>query len=297
MYFLVKDILEKNLLEGAKLRAGKKGLSDLASWVVFMEILDALDSLQSGDILVTTGFQIDDEERYKDLILQLKMHDVCALIIQTGYYIDEIPPHILSEADQYGLPVIEIPPRLTFSGIMRSLLSYLNYRRDAHADSSVADLKKTAAQMGKSAEESLSAEDADSGAYFFLLSPSAVNASEVPDAFENSAESVKSFFLVKASSVEMKLSSDKALYYVRFPGSGAIHNIIFDLNLLVTDISRNEHVNLCIGASTVFQPNSIGIAFDQANSAYHALANINVKKGVCHYEDIHFFEWFENFHE
>jgi hypothetical protein len=88
---MVRNIVELNLLEGAKIVAGEKGISNEILWVNLMEILDALDSLQKGELLITTGYKIDNESQFKDLIPKLKKRGLCGIVIQTGYYIDEIP--------------------------------------------------------------------------------------------------------------------------------------------------------------------------------------------------------------
>lgn len=296
MYFLVKDILDKNLLEGAELKAGKRGLNNPASWVIFMEILDALDSLQSGEILVTTGYKLDDSERYQDFIMRLKSRGISAVIIQTGYYIDKIPEHVLNEADRYNIPVIEIPAKVTFSAIMHILIDYINLKRDTRDDAVIIDLKNKAAKMAGDKEIGFDKKQ-EFSSYFFLLSLSASNAAEMQKNLAISTEKIKSFFMVKSSCVEMELCSDKALYYLKLNKSSNIHDLIFDLNNLITAISRSDHINIWIGASTIDKPDNIGVAFDQAFSACKALYDINAKKGVCHYENLRFFEWFENFHD
>lgn len=295
MYFSVKDIFRLNLLEGAKLAAGAKGLDNPVQWVTFMEILDALDSLQKGEMLVTTGYKLDDEERYKDFVMRLSSRGVCAAVIQTGYYIHKIPDYIIKDADRYGLPVIEIPAKLTFSHIMHALLDNITLKADGREDAEIINLKNIAVKLARrGGAQGLSKKEK---AYLLLVSASASNAADVHSAFSKGLGRLKSYLTAIALPVEMESSNEKTLFYLRLKSGISLNDMICGLNILLTRISREDRVNLLIGAGSSMNPDNVSMTFDQALSAGRTLRNINAKKGVCHYDNIRFFEWFENFHK
>ena len=72
MSLTVQTILDENLLGTAHLIAGKTGLAAEITWVNVMEILDAPESVEKGELLITTGYQLDCENLHAGLISQLK---------------------------------------------------------------------------------------------------------------------------------------------------------------------------------------------------------------------------------
>lgn len=121
----VKDLFKLSLFKNAKLMAGKDGLENEIIWFNLMEIIDVVNSLEKGEFLITTGYGFDDEKISKNLINKLKNRGLSGLGIQLGYYIDFIPEHIINEANYLGFPIINIPPKITFSMITRTLYKEL----------------------------------------------------------------------------------------------------------------------------------------------------------------------------
>ena len=130
MAFLVKDLVDRQIFGGVRLVAGVLNVSNPILWVNVMEILDTPRSLNEGELVVSTGYGLEDQSLHKDLIHQLKKRGVSGLAIQSGYYIDQIPEYIIEDANKEGLPVLELPERLSFSASPRIalfiLLSILN---------------------------------------------------------------------------------------------------------------------------------------------------------------------------
>jgi sugar diacid utilization regulator len=297
MNFLVRNIFERNLLEDAKLVAGKKGIDSPVLWVNFMEILDALDSLQKGELLVTTGFQLDDKARYQDFILRLKSRGVCAVAIQTGYYIHEIPQYIIDDANRYDFPVIELPAKLTFSNIMHLILENISLKKEEKNNSGLITLKSRAAKLAESYPEVSLNEQAEEQKYLFLVSASASSNVEVDSALMTAAVKLKAYFTARSSWVGMEVSGAKVLYFLSLKTAYTSTDVIVDLINLITQISREDRVNVWVGFSSLKRAGSIGAAFEQTLSAHQMLLNIGTKKGVCCYNDLRLFEWFEVFHK
>ena len=91
MAFLVKDLVDRQIFGGVRLVAGVLNVSNPILWVNVMEILDTPRSLNEGELVVSTGYGLEDQSLHKDLIHQLKKRGVSGLAIQSGYYIDQIP--------------------------------------------------------------------------------------------------------------------------------------------------------------------------------------------------------------
>lgn len=72
MAFLVKDLVDRQIFGGVRLVAGVLNVSNPILWVNVMEILDTPRSLNEGELVVSTGYGLEDQSLHKDLIHQLK---------------------------------------------------------------------------------------------------------------------------------------------------------------------------------------------------------------------------------
>ena len=109
MAFTIHDLIGQKIFPDIKLVAGRRGISNEIFWINIMEILDSPKSIQVGELLFTTGFGLQEEETYRDLIPQLSRRGVSGIAIQIGYYIDSIPSYILEQADALDFPVLQLP--------------------------------------------------------------------------------------------------------------------------------------------------------------------------------------------
>lgn len=287
MYFLVRDIVEQNMLEGARIAAGEKGICNKVFWINLMEILDTPDSLQKGELLVTTGYQLDDEKRHKDLVLQLKNRGISGIVIQPGYYIQEIPQYILDTANQYSLPVIELPKSLTFSHIMHVLLENIGLQSNPNNDSEILQLRKKCMQ---SADSNLQKQAANSNLHLFFISPSSAAKAAPTELLLKGIERIKAFFQAKSTGISLELAGSKALLAVSLKESIPIQDAVFELSNLLLTLSKEEHVDLVVGCSACKDGKSLTATFDEALEGNEVLKKIEAKRGVCPYNNIDFFE-------
>lgn len=125
MGMTIKDLFKISIFSEAKLVAGKNGIDNEITWFNLMEIVDSINSLEQGEFLITTGFGFNDVAINKNLIKNLKDKGLSGMGVQLGYYIDDIPKHMLAEADEFGFPVIIIPKKITFSNITRTMYKEL----------------------------------------------------------------------------------------------------------------------------------------------------------------------------
>jgi hypothetical protein len=119
---LIRNLFELSLLNGAVLVAGKNGINHEITWVNIMEILDEMNNLEKGELLLTTGYMLDNENLHENLISTLHLKGVSGLVIQPGYYLNEIPKYIIDAGNKYNFPIIEIPKKLSFSSITQIIL-------------------------------------------------------------------------------------------------------------------------------------------------------------------------------
>lgn len=123
MILTVKEALELEALRDARVVAGHAGLDREITWVSILEVLDEIQLLQTGELLVTTAFGLgEDAELQQRLIPALAEKGLAALAIQTGFYIRDIPKVLQAQADAYALPLILLPQGLAFTGLTQAIL-------------------------------------------------------------------------------------------------------------------------------------------------------------------------------
>lgn len=118
----IADVLNMDLLDGAKVVAGKKGLGRQVSWVHNTGVPDAPYWLNGGELVLTTMINLpEDADEQRQYILEMVEKDVAGLVITVGRYIKAIPDHLCEVADAHDFPLIEIPFQARFVDIGRAV--------------------------------------------------------------------------------------------------------------------------------------------------------------------------------
>lgn len=122
MALTIRDIIEKNILPGTVLMTGRENAGNAVRWVNIMEILDSIDRVKSGELLITTGYDLDKAQEHRNLVARLKANGIAGLMIQTGYYIDKIPVYLLEAGRKHQFPILELPARYSFSELLHTMI-------------------------------------------------------------------------------------------------------------------------------------------------------------------------------
>ncbi|MFJ5965872.1 PucR family transcriptional regulator [Bacillus sp. NPDC093026] len=126
MAIFVKDALSLDIMKETKLLAGQNGLERLIQWVTIVEIIEDTSRLSEGELLVTTGFGLaENEERRLRLKRLIQSHRLSAIAIYKGVYLTEIPASLIEAANVSGIPLIEIPSHVNFSDITKAILEQI----------------------------------------------------------------------------------------------------------------------------------------------------------------------------
>ncbi|WLR49672.1 PucR family transcriptional regulator ligand-binding domain-containing protein [Bacillus tianshenii] len=122
MAITIEDMLKLPLLKEADYVAGRKGQKKIVRWVTILELLDDIEQLEEGELLLTTAFDLHSSSNLKsNLIPHLASQKLSGIIIQTGYYLEKIPEEMIEAANDYSFPIIEIPKNVTFSEITKGI--------------------------------------------------------------------------------------------------------------------------------------------------------------------------------
>lgn len=299
MSLTIRQIVDTQLLKGVRLVAGNAGEANVISWVNVMEILDSPESIQRGELLVTTGYHLQDELLYSNLISTLKNNGISGIAIQPGYYIDVIPSYILNAANQLGFPILEIPKNLTFSEILRVLIQKIN------AGKSENDLSDDAAKIMfqyiiyhlNSYSSLLYEEETEKAAYLFYIQP--INLYTVSEATGQSCMNrIKSYLTDQAAHCEYIVSKNgTASFLLIFDNESSYLSMIYDFSILLTFLSEQQGINYYAGIDRIQSVPLLSIAFEHATECTQLLHSIHAKRGVCSYDNMTFIKMFGILHQ
>ena len=115
----VKDLLTINAIEGLTVVAGEAGLDNEVSLVNIMENPDAFDWLSPNELLLSTGYIFKDNvELQNRIIKELAEINCSGLVVKTKRYFEELPANMIEKANEYGLPLLELPYSYTLSNVI-----------------------------------------------------------------------------------------------------------------------------------------------------------------------------------
>ncbi len=299
MSLLIRHIVESQLLKGVKMVAGFSGEGNVISWVNVMEILDSPDSVQRGELLVTTGFNLQNQELFSNLIETLKNNGVSGIAIQPGYYIDEIPQYILQESDRLGFPVLEIPKDLTFSAILRILIQKINIGKleNEISDESTKLLFQHTNEALKIYSSQLFDEDTTNVAYLFYVQP--INQYAVSDSTAiGCMNRIKSYLDDRADECEyISAKNGAAAFLIIFENEIKYLSMIYDFSIELTFLSEQQGLNYYVGVDRIKAFKSLGLAFEHVFECNELLKHIHAKRGVCSFDNMTFMKMFGILHQ
>ncbi len=127
MSLTVARALELEVFRNCRLLTGRAGLENEILWVNILEILDDLSHIEPGELLITTAhdFNALSESKKQSMIELFAARKLAAVAIQTGHYIKEIPDSFIRFSEEHNIPLIEIPPEISFKSLTRILMNEL----------------------------------------------------------------------------------------------------------------------------------------------------------------------------
>jgi PucR family transcriptional regulator, purine catabolism regulatory protein len=108
-----------------RLVTGDAGLDLPVRWVHISELRDPTPWLSGGEVLLTTGMQLVDEERQREFVGRLADHQLAALGFGTGFGHASVPAAVIDAATERQFPVFEVPYELPFIAITEAAFTQL----------------------------------------------------------------------------------------------------------------------------------------------------------------------------
>jgi PucR family transcriptional regulator, purine catabolism regulatory protein len=110
---------------GLELATGEDGADAPVRWVHISELPDPTPWLSGGELLLTTGIQLDTGKRQREFVRLLSGHHLAGLGFGTGFDHDTLPAALVEEAKELSFPVFEVPYELPFIAITEKAFTRL----------------------------------------------------------------------------------------------------------------------------------------------------------------------------
>jgi purine catabolism regulator len=108
-----------------RLLTGESATDVPVRWVHISEIEDPTPWLSGGELLLTTGMQLDSAERQREFVGRLADHHLAGLGFGTGFAHAEVPPALVDAAAERDFPVFEVPYDVPFIALTEAAFTQL----------------------------------------------------------------------------------------------------------------------------------------------------------------------------
>ncbi|MBS1868838.1 MAG: PucR family transcriptional regulator ligand-binding domain-containing protein [Actinobacteria bacterium] len=108
-----------------RLVAGEPGLEAPIRWVHISELEDPTPWMSGGELLLTTGLQLDTPKRQRAFVDRLADHQLAGLGFGTGFSHRAVPEAVAAAARERDLPLVEVPYEVPFIAVTEAAFSRL----------------------------------------------------------------------------------------------------------------------------------------------------------------------------
>ena len=297
MSLTIQDLLQQKIFSGVTLVAGAKGTRNKILWVNIMEIPDTPNSVQPGELLLTTGYGLDQEELYQSFIPELARRGVSGIAIQAGYYINNIPTYILNQADALDFPVLLVPKELTFSEFLHTMIRMIDPKTKLDWSGEILEqiFSLLSADLA-SASATAEAEGEESCVQILLMEPINYAQSE-QSTWQKCLAEITSFIQANSLYTSMhQLPEHRWFCLTSYPSLSSFLSTFYRLNIRFALLSEEYGVNYYLGAEHLRPDDNVLTAIRHAVEALTTLQMIKARRGVCFYGHIEFLKMFGQIH-
>jgi purine catabolism regulator len=118
--------IERLLAEnGLELATGHASAARSVRWIHSTELLDPTPWLTGGELILTTGIQLDSDARQREYVERLVRHGIAGVGVGVGFEHAALPPALLQAAAEHDLPVFEVPYEVPFIAITERAFAHL----------------------------------------------------------------------------------------------------------------------------------------------------------------------------
>lgn len=107
------------------LLTGEEHTQASVRWVHSTELLDPTPWLRGGELLLTTGLQLQSAKPQREFVERLAEHEIAGLGFGTGFVHKKVPAAVLNAARKLGFPLFEVPYELPFIAVTERVFAQL----------------------------------------------------------------------------------------------------------------------------------------------------------------------------
>jgi purine catabolism regulator len=107
------------------LHAGEAGLDRPVRWVHISELLDPTPWLSGGELLLSTGLQLTDDDQIRESLDRLAGHQLAGLGFGTGFNHATVPAALVDAAEKRGFPLFEVPYEVPFIALTEKAFTHI----------------------------------------------------------------------------------------------------------------------------------------------------------------------------
>jgi purine catabolism regulator len=117
----------RDLLQDLAVRmvAGEAGADRAVRWVHISEIVDPTPWLSGGELLLTTGLQLDEPAAQRAYVERLAGHGLAGLGFGTGFTHDTVPAAMAETAEELSFPLFAVPYEVPFIAVTEKAFTHL----------------------------------------------------------------------------------------------------------------------------------------------------------------------------
>ena len=121
----VRWLVEQRKL-GLRIAGGEAGIDRPIVWAHSIELADPVPWLRGGELVLTTGLRLPDSAAQRRRYVQ-RLHEAGAAALGFGVGLSHarIPPELVEAADEFGLPLLEVPLSTPFLAITKTITDRL----------------------------------------------------------------------------------------------------------------------------------------------------------------------------
>src|SRR4051812_27515116 len=108
-----------------KLHAGEAGLDRPVRWVHISELVDPTPWLSGGELLLTTGLQLNEADKARAYLERLSSHELAGLGFGTGFNHAAVPAALIAAAEKRGFPLFEVPYEVPFIALTEKAFTHI----------------------------------------------------------------------------------------------------------------------------------------------------------------------------
>jgi DNA-binding PucR family transcriptional regulator len=108
-----------------RLLCGEAATDLLVRWVHISELKDPTPWLSGGELLLTTGMQLNTAQRQRDFVNRLADHQLAGLGFGVGFGHREVPAALMQAATEREFPVFEVPYEVPFIAVTEAAFTQL----------------------------------------------------------------------------------------------------------------------------------------------------------------------------